>query len=73
MSTYTITIEEETGAIIAQEDVESDIGPMDALRIYALDHGFRTDHEELDYSQNGEYWTMTEFDGTRIVVEQVAA
>ncbi len=69
--TYTITIEETTGAIIAQEDVRSDIGPMDALRIYAADHGFSTEAEELDYSQNMEYWQMVEADGTRIVVEEV--
>lgn len=69
---YVVTIEEPSGAIIAQEDVQSGAGPMDALRIYAENHGFRTEHEDLDYSRNGEYWQMVEADGTRIVVEKVA-
>lgn len=72
-TTYIVTIEEPSGAIIGQENIQSDIGPMDALRIYAEDHGFRTEREELDHSQNMEYWTITEEDGTRIVVEEVKA
>jgi hypothetical protein len=71
MTTYIITIEEETGAVIEQEDIENDIGPMDALRKYAAAHGWKPEYEELDYSQNMEYWTMTEADGTRIVIEEI--
>ena len=71
MSTYLITIEEPTGAIISQEDVQNDVGPMDALREYAAEQGWKPEHEELDFSQNMEYWIMTESDGTRIVVEEV--
>jgi hypothetical protein len=71
METYIITIEEETGAIISQEDVENDIGPMDALRQYAAENGWTPEYEELDFSQNMQYWEMTESDGTHIVVEEL--
>ena len=72
MTTYLITIEEPSGAIITQEDVQNDIGPMDALREYAAANGSKPEREELDFSQNMEYWTMAETDGTRILVEEVA-
>lgn len=71
MQTYIITIEEPSGAIISQEDIQNDVSPMDALRAYAAENGWKPEREGLDFSQNMEYWTMTEPDGTRIVVEEV--
>lgn len=69
MTTYLITLEEPTGAIISQEAIDNDISPIDALREYAADHGWKPEQEELEEAQNMEYWYMIESDGTRIVVE----
>lgn len=71
MANYLITIEEPSGAIIAQDIEPNALSPMDALREYAAESGWTPEHEDLDYSQNMEYWTMTEDDGTRIIVEEI--
>ena len=70
--TYIITIEEPSGAIISEKDVQSEFGPMDALRKYAAEQGWKPERDTLDHSQNMEYWTMVEADGTRIVVEEAS-
>lgn len=71
MTTYIITLEEATGAIISQDEIQNNISPMDALREYAAEQGWHPSEEELDFSQNMQYWTMTEHDGTRIIVEEI--
>lgn len=67
MQEYTITIAESSGAIIEQDEMGAQ-SPMDALRVYAADRGWRPEKDFFD-EESGEYWEMRESDGTRIVVE----
>ncbi len=61
------------GVLISQGTVESDVSPIDALKVYASRQGREIEYQNLEYFQDRDkkYWEMYEADGTRIVVEEV--